>query len=110
MKTKKKAFAPVSLAELSHEANNLVMVIENDGDIYRALLYPLTIQVAKRIKKGQPVELGHLAECSTMKKVLSAGVRLVRAWGYTPTTADRKQAANFIASCTIETAGEFATL
>lgn len=91
---------------LSHAAQNVALNVDNDGEIYRKMLRPLTEQVTRRFIKGAPVELRHLAECSTMAKITLAGVRECRRWDIHPTKDDRRAAALYLAGQIIDTARE----
>lgn len=89
---------------LSHAAQNVALYVDNDGETYRKLLRPLTEQITRRLIKGAPVELRHLAECSTMAKITLVGVRECRRWGIRPTKDDRRAAALYLAGLIIDTA------
>lgn len=91
---------------LSHAAQNVALYVDNDGETYRKLLRPLTEQITRRLIKGAPVELRHLAECSTMAKITLVGVRECRRWNIHPTKDDRRAAALYLAGLIIDTARE----
>lgn len=54
---------------------NLKLYIDNSREIY-CISEWLANCVAKKIKKCQPVTIEHLANCSTMKKIISMGVKM----------------------------------
>lgn len=91
---------------LSHAAQNVALYVDNDGETYRKLLRPLTEQITRRLIKGAPVELRHLAECSTMAKITLVGIRECRRWNIHPTKDDRRAAALYLAGLIIDTARE----
>ena len=47
--------------------------------------------IAKKIRKGQPVTVEHLANCSTMKTIIREGVKMCRKYG--EPTADKEERA-----------------
>lgn len=76
--------------------NNLVLYAENVREIYDTLAW-LGACVEKRVQKGQPVSVEHLANCSTMKKIVREAVRYGERYGERHTTAERKEAATILA-------------
>lgn len=63
-----------------------------------AMMKGFSTCIAKRVLKEKPVELNHLAGCSTMKKIVSAASNECRKLeGYNPTALERKEAAQLIA-------------
>lgn len=55
----------------------LELHIDNDLECVQSLTW-LRECVDKRRAKGKPVTVEHLAECSTMRKVIARGAKLVR--------------------------------
>lgn len=90
--------------DLTQAAANIVLEVENDGEIYRLYTAPLQAQIAKRLKSGAPVELQHLAQCSTMAKITLFGVKQCRRYGISVRKDDRRAAALYLAACIIEDA------
>lgn len=97
------ATAP-AFEDLSHAALNLVLAVDNDGEIYRLYKAPLEAQIVKRLKDGKPVELNYLAGCSSMAKLTYQGVKACRAWDISVNKDDRRAAALYLAACIIEDA------
>lgn len=93
------------MKELSLNARRIVVYAENKEEIYTKLFLPLCRQLVKRLVSGKGVELNHLAECSTMKKIICASVKVMRKYdGCTPSKAERKEAGFALASLLIEQA------
>lgn len=59
---------------------NLDLYVNNTRDIY-AITERLAANVAKRMKRGEPVTVEYLAECATMKRIISYGATLCAKYG-----------------------------
>lgn len=81
---------------------NLDIYVNNNREIYCVSEW-LASCVAKRMKKGQPVTIEHLANCSTMKRIVKEGVKLVQYYdGMAVPKEDRKEFAELHARYIIE--------
>lgn len=58
---------------------NVMIYVQNSRDIYQITEW-LQNSVAKRIKKGQPVTVDHLAGCASMAKIIRMAVAMCRKW------------------------------
>lgn len=85
-------------------ANRMVLYIENTYDIYRLTEWLYT-SLAKKVRKGLKPDVNHLANCSTMKTILSMAAKLVLVNdGEKVTTQERKEVALAHAASVIERA------
>lgn len=78
--------------------------VNNHYDCYR---YAEWLQkcIAKKIRKGQPVTVEHLANCSTMKTMIREGVKMCKKYdGETPDKEERAAVAMEQAEMIIENA------
>ena len=74
-------------------ATNLKLYIDNSRDIY-CITEWLANCVAKKMKKSQPVTVEHLANSSTMKKIISMGAKMCAKFGEEqPDKEERKEVA-----------------
>lgn len=86
----------------------LKIYVDNSREVY-AITEGLIKQVAKRIAKGLPVEVDHLAKCSTMSKLLTLGARVMYAGeGVRPSTSERRAVAQEHAAYIVECANYLA--
>ena len=93
------------MKESSFNAQKIVIYAENTREIYFSFLAPLRQQLTRRLVSGKDVDLEHLAECSTMKKIVCECVKLFKKYGESvPTTTERKEASTEIANLLIEQA------
>ena len=90
--------------DLTQAAANIVLEVENDGEIYRRYTAPLQAQIAKRLESGAPVELYYLAQCSAVASMTLFGVKQCRRYGIAVSKDDRRAAALYLAACIIEEA------
>ena len=90
--------------DLTHAAANIVLEVENDGEIDRRYTAPLQAQIAKRLKSGAPVQLYRLAQCSAVASMTLFGVKQCRRYGIPVSKDDRRAAALYLAACIIEDA------
>ena len=72
--------------------NNLILYINYSREIYCVTEW-LENALAKKIRKGLRPEIGVLANCSTMKKIVSMAAKMARENGETVTVSERKEAA-----------------
>lgn len=97
--------------ELSHGAKNIVLTVQNSGEIYRAYVEPIHGQLLRKIRRGVVLDARVLAGSSVMRKVIAAGVAEMYADGWLEdngkvTAADRKQAGAYLAAAWIDMAKE----
>lgn len=93
------------MKELSQNAYRIVLYADNNREIYTRLTNPLCQQLVKRFIKGKAVFVEHLANCSTMQKIIREAVKIVRKCdGCTPSKAERKEAGFALAASLIEQA------
>lgn len=87
-------------SELSHTATNIVLTAENDGDIYRRHVQPLISSLAKKLEAGKVLTLRALAESAVMAVIIRESIKGMKAggWDIPVNTADRKQAAAYLAN------------
>lgn len=85
--------------------NNLVLYAQHVYDVYLVKEW-LVACVRKQNEKLQPVSAQHLAECSTMKKIIREAARYGLKYGEHYSAAEKKQAREILAELIIEKAGE----
>ncbi|OKY84292.1 MAG: hypothetical protein BHV69_09710 [Bacteroidales bacterium 52_46] len=96
-------------SELSHTATNIVLTAENDGDIYRRYVAPLVLSLTNKIKRGITPNRKRLAQSSAMRSIIAASLAEMYCAGWMEdntrvTAAERKEAANYLASVYISDA------
>lgn len=85
-------------------AERMVIYINNTYDIYRVTEWLVNCLV-KKMQKGLVPDVNHLANCSTMKKILGMAAKLVRENdGARVTAQERKEVALAHAASIIESA------
>lgn len=71
----------------------LSLYIDNSCEIY-SITESLSNSLAKKIKKGVEMNVATLANCSTMKRIVSMASKMVKEYdGVTVSTKERKEAA-----------------
>ena len=89
---------------------NVKIYINNSRDIY-CITDWLATCVAKRMKRGQLVTVEHLANCSTMKKIISMACKMCKEYNEPqPTKEERKEIATMHARYIIEEFAPFVEL
>lgn len=90
----------------SHTVWAIVSTAQNHYDIYRLLEW-LEGAMAKKIRRGQVMDVHHLAGCSTMRRLVRLAIKLGEIEGVT--SADRREASIQLAQSCIEDAEYLAT-
>ena len=86
------------------EATQLAIYVDNSREIY-LITESLENTLAKKIRKGAKVSVEKLANCSSMKRIISMAANLVKKYdGNTVTAEDRKEVALSHAQYIIECA------
>lgn len=93
--------------ELTHAATNIVLIAENDGDIYRRYVETLIGLLAKKVAKGIQLNASTLAASSVVANIIRESIKGMKSNGWVDpiTASDRKQAA-YLASVDISEAIE----
>lgn len=76
--------------------NNLFLYVINDADLY-AMYADLCGACRKRVSRSKPVEMTHLAECSSMKKIICSACKYAAKFGELYSSEVRKQARYMLA-------------
>lgn len=86
----------------------LSLYIDNSREIY-SITETLSNSLAKKIKKGVVLNVETLAKCSTMKRIVSMGAKIVKEYdGITVSSQERKEAALKHSECIVECAQHLA--
>ena len=83
--------------------NTIYVYAMNTREIYDVYAM-LSKQVANRIKSNKPVEVDHLAKCSTMDKIIRMTVKYAAKYGETCSTEEKNEARKMFAEAIIEDA------
>ena len=89
-------------SELSHVATNIVLVADNDGDIYRRHVQPLILSLVNKIKHGVRPNRKRLAQSAAMCSIIAASLAEMYCAGWMEDNTrvkaiERKEAANYLA-------------
>ena len=85
-------------------ADRLAIYVDNSSDIY-LITESLFNSLAKKIRKGLVPSVEHLANCSSMRKIIGMAAKMVAKYdGGKVTTEERKEAAKVHAQYIIECA------
>lgn len=87
---------------LSANAREIVLVAENDYNIYQRLDW-LASCVAKKVRKGVACTVEHLANCSTMKTIVRETAKEIQQFGTNCTMNERREACTYLAMQIFET-------
>lgn len=92
--------------ELSHGAMNIVLSADNTERIYMRFVEPLSRCLCKKHTRGLKLSVSVLAESSTLKSIIRESIKELNSCGFdgAVSTADRKQAALYLANAYISSA------
>lgn len=97
-----------SFDSLSHAAANITLEANNIAEIDRVYIAPLAACLARKVTRGQSLDLAKLAGSSTVAAIVRAAIKEARRDGYAGdiTPEDRRASALYLAACIIDRAKE----
>ena len=87
------------------ERDIIYVIAMNTWEIYKDIEW-LANCIRKRIARGESIQVEHLAQCSTMRKITLNAKRLEEKYGGRITKEEREYGAHLIAERVIEMAEE----